>query len=99
MSAESAFGARVSDLAHGSDSSSSGSSDESKSFLRLCETIKPVMIMQATRCLVVFRSFNAALNAVVNPDNVMALFHCMVRYGSARLGTAQFGSVCTSTAV
>ncbi len=26
-------------------------------------------------------------------DKVMALFHCMVRYGSARLGTAQFGSV------
>ncbi len=25
--------------------------------------------------------------------NVVALFHCMVRYGSARYGTAQFGSV------
>ncbi len=24
---------------------------------------------------------------------VMALFHCMVRYGSVRYGTAQFGSV------
>ncbi len=36
--------------------------------------------------------------------HLMALFHCMVRYGSARLGkvrygTAQFGSVCVSTAV
>ncbi len=30
---------------------------------------------------------------------LMSLFHCMVRYGSARLGTAQFGSVCVSTAV
>ncbi len=25
--------------------------------------------------------------------SLMALFHCMVRYGSARLGTAHFGSV------
>ncbi len=32
---------------------------------------------------------------------LMALFHCMVRYGMARYGTgtAQFGSVCISTAV
>ncbi len=35
---------------------------------------------------------------------LLALFHCMVRYGSARhgsvrYGTAQFGSVCISTAV
>ncbi len=32
----------------------------------------------------------------------MALFHCMVRYGSARLGTVRYGSVrvgCISTAV
>ncbi len=37
-------------------------------------------------------------------SSLLALFHCMVRYGSARLGTvrygmAQFGSVCISTAV
>ncbi len=25
--------------------------------------------------------------------SLMALFHCMVRYGSVRYGTAQFGSV------
>ncbi len=25
--------------------------------------------------------------------NQMALFHCMVRYGSARLGTVRYGSV------
>ncbi len=33
---------------------------------------------------------------------LMALFHCMVRYGSARLGTVRYGSVrvgCISTAV
>ncbi len=32
-------------------------------------------------------------------SSLLALFHCMVRYGSARLGTAQFGLVCISTAV
>ncbi len=26
-------------------------------------------------------------------DQIMALFHCMVRYGSARLGTVRYGSV------
>ncbi len=30
---------------------------------------------------------------------LMALFHCMVRFGTARYGTAQFRSVCVSTAV
>ncbi len=31
-----------------------------------------IMIIYATRCPVLFRSFNAALNAVVNPDDVKA---------------------------
>ncbi len=40
--------------------------------------------------------FNGSLRGL------MALFHCMVRYGSARLGTVRYGSVrvgCISTAV
>ncbi len=35
-------------------------------------------------------------------ESLLALFHCMVRYGSARLGTVRYGSVrvgCISTAV
>ncbi len=34
--------------------------------------VKNVMIISATRCTVLYRSFSAALNAVVNPDNVKA---------------------------
>ncbi len=33
----------------------------------ISECIKPVKIISATRCPVLFRSFSAALNAVVNP--------------------------------
>ncbi len=56
-------------------------------------------------------TLNEEITTVVkNPMNsrvsaqrpLMALFHCMVRYGSARLGTVRYGSVrvgCISTAV
>ncbi len=39
--------------------------------------------------------FNRApSNAQVSNDSAaLALFHCMVRYGSARLGTVRYGSV------
>ncbi len=32
-------------------------------------------------------------NRVQRGSSPMALFHCMVRYGSARLGTVRYGSV------
>ncbi len=38
----------------------------------------------------------------IDHRSLMALFHCMVRYGSARLGTVRYGSLrvgCISTAV
>ncbi len=48
--------------------SQSSSADERESFLRLCECIKPVMIIEETRRPVLFPSFSTALN----PDNVKA---------------------------
>ncbi len=82
-SAESAFGAHLSARViacththtHTHTHSTDGSSgDERESFLllSLCECIKPVMIIKAIRGPVLFRSFSAALHAVVNPDNVKA---------------------------
>ncbi len=66
-----------SDHAHNPDGSSG---DERESFLRLCECIKPVMIIKATRCPVLFRSFSAALNAVVNPDKVKVSVRLYMRF-------------------
>ncbi len=37
--------------------------------------------------------FCVILDQDQGPQSLMALFHCMVRYGSARLGTVRYGSV------
>ncbi len=83
-SAESVFGAYVSELSRSHTHTALTAAtveDEHKSFLLcLCGCIKPVMIISATRCPVQFRSFSAALNAVVNPDNVKASVRLYLRF-------------------